>query len=280
MKSSRAIPVVVILFLIASLSACSKASAGKDFETFHADNFDNPTNISNKWLPLQPGTQLVYEGFSDENGQSVPHRLVITVTNLTKVINGIKSIVTWDQDYKSGQLVEGELAFFAQDDDGTVWRMGEHPEEYEKGKFVDAPTWFAGIENAQAGIEMLAEPKLEAPSYSQGWAPEVDFTDRGQVSQMNQKLCVPFDCYEGVLVIDETSKAEPDAHQLKYFALGAGNIKVDWKGADQTQETLELVQIVHLSQGEMADARTNALLLEKHAYEVSKDVYGLTPPSE
>jgi len=97
---------------------------------------------------------------------------------------------------------------------------------------------------------------------------------------VGQKVCIPVDCYENVLVIDESSQAEPNAHQFKYFAGGIGNIKVDWQGADQTHETLELVEIVHLSANELAKVRAQAIALEKHAYEVSKDVYAQTLPAE
>jgi hypothetical protein len=272
---------VIVVILILLISACSGKSAQKEFENFDADNFDDTKGINNVWFPLKPGTQYVYEGFTnDDNGNRVPRRLVVTVTDLTKVIDGVRTMVSWDQDYNGDELVEAELAFYAQDDDGTVWRMGEYPAEYQNGKFVDAPTWFHGIDDSIAGIEMLAKPAMDSPSYSQGWAPDVDFTDRGKVHQMGQKVCVATNCYENVLVIDETSKSEPDAHQLKYYAEGVGNIKVDWQGADQTQETLELISIAQLSPEELATAHTEALKLEQSAYENSKDVYGQTSPLE
>ncbi len=81
-------------------------------------------------------------------------------------------------------------------------------------------------------------------------------------------------------MISETSKAEPDAVQLKYFAPGVGNVLVNWQGADNTQETLELVQIIELSQEALAEVHASALALEKSAYENSKDVYGVTQPEE
>ena len=254
----------------------------RDYENFNADDFDSSRSavIDNPWLPLSPGAQFTYEGNSEDNGVMVPHRLVITVTNLTKVIDGVRSLVTWDQDFKAGELVESELAFYAQDRAGNVWRMGEHPEEYQNGQYVEAPTWFAGVNYSVAGIEMLANPQPASPSYSQGWAPSVEFTDRGQVSQIGQRVCVPADCYNDVLTVDETSRAEPGAHQLKLFSRGVGNIKVDWRGADQTQEILELTMIDHLDPEELAQARTSALQEERHAYQVSQDVYGRTPPSE
>lgn len=271
----------VLLCLIVLVSACNGNSAGQEFENFDSDNFDDTVGINNIYFPHKPGTQYVYEGFTnDDNGNRVSRRLVVTVTDLTKVIDGVRAMISWDRDYNADSLVEAELAFYAQDDDGTVWRMGEHPEEYENGKFVTAPTWIHGIADSIAGIEMLANPVLETPSYSQGWAPAVEFTDRGQISQTGQNVCVPAGCYENVIVVDETSKAEPDAHQLKYYAPEVGNIKVDWKGEDQTQETLELIEIKQLSAEELAAARAEALKLEKSAYEKSTDVYAKTSPSE
>src|ERR1700739_939421 len=78
--------------------------------------FSHPTSIENTWFPLIPGTQFVYEGRAAEGGQVLPHQLVLTVTGLTKVIGGVQTRVLWDRDYNSGELVEGELAFHAQDD--------------------------------------------------------------------------------------------------------------------------------------------------------------------
>ena len=273
--------VAVVFALLFIASGCSKSNTAGDHENFNPDTFRNSTNIDNKWFPLKPGMQYVYEGVTnDDEGNQVSRRLVVTVTDLTKVIDGVRTVVSWDRDYNADSLVEAELAFYAQDDNGTVWRMGEHPEEYKDGKFIDAPTWMSGIADSIAGIEMQGAPQQGQPSYSQGWAPDVDFTDRGQVSQMDQKVCVPADCYEGVVVIDETSKAEPDAHQLKYYAPAVGNIKVDWKGEDQTQETLELTEVNQLTADELAEAHAEALKEEKHAYEVSKDIYGQTSPAE
>jgi hypothetical protein len=128
---------------------------------------------------------------------------------------------------------------------------------------------------------MKAKPQLGTPSYSQGWAPAVDWTDRGQTYQMGQKIFVPAGSYEDVLVIDETARSEPDAHQLKYYARGVGNIKVGWMGeGEKTKETLELVKVVQLDPKALAEARAAALKLEKNAYKNSKNVYAHTPPAE
>ncbi len=248
------------------------------FESFDHANFSASTTVDNPWLPLVPGTRLVYEGFTREDGEVLPHRLVLTVTDLVKVIDGVPSLVAWDVDWSDGDLVETELAFYAQDDDGTVWRMGEYPEEWEEGEFIEAPAWLAGIADARAGIAMRGSPDATTASYSQGWGPAVEFTDRAFLWEQGVSACVRVDCYGEVLVMNEFNEEEPGAHQLKYYAWGIGNVQVGWRGDDTSIEELELVEVVRLTEEEMAKARDAALTLDQRAYIISPDVYGLTEP--
>ena len=81
-------------------------------------------------------------------------------------------------------------------------------------------------------------------------------------------------------MINETSKSEVGAFQLKYYAPGVGNIRTNWKGTDVTQETLDLTELLQLNPEAMAEARAEALKLESHAYEVSRDMYVQTAPAE
>ena len=281
MRRFSAVSSVVALFVVIFVSACGpKTPEDKVFEDFKTARFDSSTVVDNEWMPLKPGTQLVFEGETIENGVSVPHRVIINVTDLTKTISGIRSVVTWDLDYSDGQLVEAEIAFFAQDNDGNVWRMGEYPEEYADGKFIDNPTWIHGLDNALAGIAMQADPQPGTPDYPQGWGPEVDWTDRGLVDKIAPEVCVPAGCYQNVLIIKETSATEVGAFQLKYFAPGVGNVMVDWTGTDKTQETLKLVEYNELTAEQLAEARMKALELEQSGYEKSKDVYVNTEPLE
>lgn len=256
-----------------------EATEAPVLEAFSASNFDQSTVIDNPWLPLVPGVRYVYEGSTlRDDGKLVPHRIEVHVTDLAKEIDGVRSLTTWDLDYSEDVLAEAELAFYAQDKDGNVWRMGEYPEVYEEGKVVEAPTWIHGFQDAQAGIMMQADPQPDTPSYAQGWGPAVNWTDRGQVDKIGQSTCVLVDCYDDVLIIAETSQAEPDAQQLKYYARGVGNVRVGFRGeGEKTKETLELTRMERLSPEELAEVRAKALALEKSAYENSKDVYALTP---
>jgi hypothetical protein len=273
----------IAALVLLAVPVYNRLTASREFnqlEEFDPATFDNPTNIDNPWHPMAPGTRYVYEGTTTEKNQAIAHRLEFTVTDLTKEIQGVQTVVAWILDYSDGELVEKEIAFYAQDNDGNVWYFGEHPEEYNDGKFVEAPTWIAGIQNARAGIKMQADPRVGTPSYSQGWGPEVLWTDRARVSSLGQETCTPLGCYEDVQVVEEYNREEPDAIQLKYYAPGVGNVRVGWEGADAQQEVLELVEYVQLSPEALAQVRTEALALEQHAYEISEDVYALTKPAE
>jgi hypothetical protein len=248
--------------------------------SFNQGNFSESTAISNRWLPLTPGTQFTLEGRANRGGGVLPHTVVLTVTDLTKVIDGVSTVVLWDRDIQDGELAEAELAFHAQDSAGRVWGLGEYPEEYENGEFVGAPsTWISGKADASGGVMMLAAPQLGTPAYLQGSARSVGFLDCAQVSQTGQHVCVPLTCYDNVLVIDEWSPLDPaSGHQEKFYAPGVGNIKVTAID-DPEGETLVLTKVTHLNRRGLASARNAALTLEEHAYEVSK-VYRSTAPMQ
>jgi hypothetical protein len=237
-------------------------SPGGEAEEFEAEDFEDPTTINNRFLPMTPGTRYVLEGRANRGGGPLPHTVTFTVTDLQKKINGVRTLVVWDVDENEGQLVEEELAFFAQDEDGNVWNLGEYPEEFENGEFVGAPnTWIAGLEDATAGIHMLGKPRLGA-SYTQGFAPAIDFLDCATVFAKGQRVCVPFSCFGGVLVTHETSPLDPAGGiQTKFHAPGVGIVQV---GAidDPEGETLVMTERRALSPDELVEARIRALRLD------------------
>ena len=257
------------------------AAVEPQFPEFDVTTFTNPTTINNQWMPMQPGTKWVYEGSAvDEEGNNVDRRIEFTVTDLTKEIEGVRTVVGWIEDFTDGELTEKEIAFFAQDNSGNVWYFGEHPEDYENGAFVEAPTWIAGFQEAKPGIVMMAKPAVSLQDIYQGWGPEVDWSDYAHVDQMGQETCVPVSCYKDVLVNAEANLTEAGAFQLKYFAPGVGEVRIGWKGNDETKEELQLVEYSQLSAADLQGIHEQALALEKHAYEISPDAYGETTPME
>src|SRR5262249_25225122 len=83
--------------------------------------FPHPPRVNNGLFPLVPGTQFSYQGRIVQGGESTPHSVVFTVTGLTKMVGGVRTVVAWDRDFLDGKLEEQEIALFAQDSRGNVW---------------------------------------------------------------------------------------------------------------------------------------------------------------
>jgi hypothetical protein len=249
----------------------------RDLLEIDPNRFSRPTVVDNRWMPLTPGKQLTYEGHTIEDRKRVPHRVVYTVTDLVKVINGIPAVVVHDLDLSNGQMEEQELTFFAQDGDGSVWHLGQMREAYEEQDFIGGQAWMVGhLEGAKAGIMMPADPREGAPSYSEGFAPPpFNWTDRGRVRKLGERTTVPAGGFDGVLLIEEWSTSEPAASQFKYYAPGVGVVRVGWGGQDPTKEVLELVKVAQLGPDGMAEVRAAAQKMEERAY-----VYAGTKPAE
>ena len=250
---------------------CSAAAA------FKTKEFPRRPRVDNKWFPLVPGTNFVMTGTVVEAGVTHKHQIVTTVTDLTKMINGVRSVIVFDRDFDNGELQESELAFMAQDEDKRVWNVGEYPEVYADGKLDGAPsTWIAGIARARAGVGMLPKPRVGTGAYLQAVAPKVDFRDCAQVVQTDQRVCVPVRCYHHVLVTEEWAPLDPEGgHQLKYYAPGVGNIKVGAVGGDSA-EVLQLSALKRLNGKDLAAVRKQVLEQDSRGYQVSPNVYGRT----
>ena len=245
---------------------------------FEPSRFSNGATIDNAWMPLQPGRRWITEGVTIEGDERVPHKISFTVTSLTKMIAGVRTAVVWIEDISDGVLVEKEIAFYAQDDDGTVWYLGEHPEEYEDGEFVKAPTWIHGIEDARAGVKMFADPTTHTQALFQGWAPAVEWSDYGRLDETQAEDCLRVGCYKDVVRFAESSLGEEGIFQLKSYAKGIGEIRVGWRGEAESREELELKAAAKLSSAALARYDQLARDLEAHAYKISPKVYGQSEP--
>jgi hypothetical protein len=249
----------------------------KQFEELNPKDFDRSEIIDHAWWPLKPGMQWVYDGYTEEEGKRTPHRIIFTVTDLVKVIGGVRSRVIFDTDISDGTMIEQELTYFAQDKEGNVWHLGQYREVFET-EFVGGRIWHVGNPpGSKAGIMMPADPKLGTPSFSEGYAPPpFNWTDRGRVYKTGQKTKVKAGSYDDVLVIEEFDAEHPKEIQLKYYAKGVGNVRVGSRGdTSRANEVLELVRAVQLDESELAKVRAKAMELEKRG-----SMFPTQPPME
>ncbi|MGH3361477.1 MAG: hypothetical protein ACRDOM_03375 [Nocardioides sp.] len=181
------------------------------------DPADFVEGIDNPYLPFAVGNEWVYESTGDD-----PETITVTVTDETKVIEGVTTTVVHDVvTGPDGQVVEDTYDWFAQDTDGNVWYFGEDTKEYDdRGRVDDAGSWQAGVDGARAGLVMPAEPRV-GDAYRQEFYPG-EAEDRAQVVSLDAAVDLAFGEYDDVLETEESTSLEPGLVERKYYARGVG----------------------------------------------------------
>ena len=220
---------------------------------------------------LEAGYQAIELGTLNRGGTTLEHRRVWTITNVTKVIDGMRAVLVLDQNVDAGEISEQAVDYLAIDTDGSVLYLGSYTEAYEGGQFVNAAdAWLAGV-NAVRGTLMPGDPQPGSGSFTQADIPGQEFST-AKVLKMGQSLCVPFDCYTDVLVIQE-------GDEYKYFASGVGELKIEPHYSGGEQEKLELINVVRLSPQGLAEFSAEAMRLDEHARQTSTKVFGNSEPA-
>ena len=139
------------------------------------------------------------------------------------IANGIEARVIRDTATEDGVPVEITDDWYAQDSSGNIWYLGEYVTNYENGKVVDHEGSFeAGVDGAQAGIAMPANPK-PGMSYRQEYY-EGEAEDEGAVVTVGEEqVQVPFGYFkDDILMTRDLVPTEPKVQELKFYAPGVG----------------------------------------------------------
>ena len=151
-------------------------------------------------------------------------RVEVTVTSRTKTIDGIEARVVHDLvTTPDGEKVEDTLDWYAQDSKGNLWYLGEDTKEYENGKVVTTEgSWEHGVDGAQAGIMVPAEPKQGLEYREEYYAGHAE--DGAEVLSVDGKVQVPFGMFRDAMITRNYSGIEPDVQELKFYARGVGPV--------------------------------------------------------
>ena len=175
--------------------------------------------VDNPLWPLQPGTTFHYEGVRGKT----PQRDDEVVTHQTKRILGIEATVVRDTVTEHGHPIERTLDYYAQDKDGNVWYLGEDAFELKNGRFAKASdSWLSGVDGAEPGIIMPADPK-PGDRYRQEYYPPGEALDEAHVLGDRGPVTVPYGTFKRSLVTSEFSPLEPQTEE-KYYVAGVGEI--------------------------------------------------------
>ncbi|TPW15415.1 MAG: hypothetical protein FD129_893, partial [bacterium] len=129
--------------------------------------FSNPLSITNPLFPISILDRAILLGTSD--GESFRSETTLLAGSKTIRINGedVEALVSQYVAFVDGRIEEVAYDWYAQDDLGAVWYLGEDVFNYEDGVVVDLNgTWLAGREGPAAMI-MPANPAV-----GDVWRPE------------------------------------------------------------------------------------------------------------
>jgi hypothetical protein len=179
------------------------------------------TRIDNPYWPMRPGSRWVYRE-TDTDGSV--QRIVVTVARRTKrVASGVTARIVHDRATEDGQVVENTFDYYAQDRKGNVWYLGEDTTEYENGKPISkAGSWEAGVDGAEAGIAMLAHPRVGRRYRQEHYPGHAE--DGAKVLSRTEQAEVPFGHFRRVLLTKDFNPLKPMILEYKLYARGVGPV--------------------------------------------------------
>jgi hypothetical protein len=201
-------------------------------------NFDHPQ--SNPWFPLRPGTTTVLRG-GDEGER---FREKVRVTHRTRSIQGVTTRVVRDVLHRAdGSLAEFTTDWYADDNDGNAWYLGERTATYDRHGHLESRegSWLAGRSGGQAGVIMPAGPHA-TDAYRQEYLPN-HAEDQAWIVGFKRAVHVPLGRFRHVVRSFEWSRLEPHVLSMKLYARGIGIVReADLVGGS---EQFEVVKVHH-----------------------------------
>jgi hypothetical protein len=179
----------------------------------------------NPYFVLEPGYRLTL--------QQGDERLVITVLDETKVVDGVETRIVEERETKKGAVIEVSRNYYAiSKRTNSVYYLGEDTDIYKDGKVVKHEgSWLAGVNGARFGLMMPGTP-LVGGRYYEEIAPGVAM-DRAQVVSVTGSMTVPAGSFTNVLRVEETTPLERGEREYKLYAPGVGLLQ---------DESLKLVE--------------------------------------
>ena len=181
------------------------------------------TEIDHPYWPMKPGTRWTYREVDEEG--AIKEVVVLVTTQTKKVANGITARVVRDTVRVDGSIIEDTFDWYAQDNRGNLWYLGEDTAEFENGKLTTRDGSFeAGVDGALAGVMIPADPAPGMRYRQEYYAGEAE--DNGEVLSTAEMAEVPAGLYRNALLTKDTITIEPDVQEYKLYAKGVGPVLV------------------------------------------------------
>lgn len=214
----------IAVMMTLALCACKKDARQPDLSynpVLLPADFTQSVNLTNPYFPFEAGKTYIYEG---QTGDGL-ERVEVQRLPATKTILGINCLVVNDKVFLNGKLVEDTDDWYAQDNSGAVWYLGEAVDNYNAdGTLKDhAGSWEAGVNGAMPGIAMPANPTPGMRYRQEYYFNETE--DEAEVLETGIQAAIPLGTYNNCLKTREWTDLEPDLNEQKIYAPGIGLIK-------------------------------------------------------
>lgn len=217
LKQWTTVALLTFGLVVANTASISYAAEAEFQGAFKVDKAALTDRGSNTFMILQPGYKLTFQDGKDT--------LIITVTDETKMVDGVKTRVVEERETKGGKLEEVSRNYFAIDNTaGDIYYFGEDVEMYDaNGKVTGHEgSWLSGVKDARFGLMMPGKPKIGS-RYYQEEAPKTAL-DRAEVVSVSETVKVPAGTFNNCLNTRESSGLESGV-ATKLFAPGIGLLK-------------------------------------------------------
>ncbi len=197
---------------------------------------DFTTEITNPYVSLPVGKKIIFKADLEKGLE----RIEILVTSETKTVMGVETVVYWDRVWIDDQIYEDTRDWLAQDKEGNVWYFGEEVDNYEDGVIVNHNgSWEAGVDGAQPGIWMIANPQVGDLYRQELYAGEAE--DMALVMSLDETVSSEYGTFSDCIKTRNWTPLEPNVYELKYYCPQVGNMVLEDKPDEG--ETVELVDV-------------------------------------
>jgi hypothetical protein len=182
--------------------------------------FSHPREITNPYLPLASLNQDILQN-EHERVERTAKRDVHKMFQIGG--QTIETLAVEDREFdSSGNLTEATLDYFAQDDEGNVYYLGEDVDEYKDGTISGhGGAWLFGKDTPNLGLLMPAHPKVGDRFKSENAAPITWEAD--EVMSISETATVAAGTFLNCVKIKESDDAGDT--EYKIYATNVGCVK-------------------------------------------------------
>lgn len=203
-----------------------RTAAPNTVPDFNSAKFSNPTTIDNPYFPLTPGARMTYRAV--DGGEEA----VVEVLMETRTVAGVECRIVRDRVFVDDLLIEDTFDWYAQDDVGNVWYMGEDVTDYaydESGALISTENpgaWETGKDVAGVGVTarpgyiMPAAPRAGARYHQEYYPNEAE--DYAEIVGVDVPVTLSNGVSYTTLKTRDLSSLDPTIDAFKYYAPGVG----------------------------------------------------------